>query len=127
MHGAVDRTSSDAPWDSYVITEDHYIDYLTKTDIGQLIPAELLAKLTHSHFLFLGYSMQDWNLRVILRRIWGQRALDWTSWAIQKDPNEIERQLWKKREVDVFDVPLDEYISSLDSAFPDPPAEGGGM
>ena len=64
---------------------------------------------------------------MILRRIWGQRALDWTSWAIQKDPNEIERQLWKKREVDVFDVPLDEYISSLDSAFPDPPAEGVGM
>jgi len=125
IHGAIDRQNADR--DSYVITEDHYIDYLTKTDIGQLIPAELLAKLTHSHFLFLGYSMQDWNLRVILRRIWGQRALDWTSWAIQKDPNEIERQLWKKREVDVFDVPLDEYISSLDGAFPDPPAEGVGM
>ncbi len=27
-----------------------------------------------SHFLFLGYSMRDWNLRVILRRIWGAAA-----------------------------------------------------
>ena len=124
IHGAVDRQNADR--DSYVITEDHYIDYLTKTDIGQLIPAELLVKLTHSHFLFLGYSMQDWNLRVILRRIWGQQALDWKSWAIQKDPNEIERQLWKAREVDVLDVPLEEYITGLDGAFRDSPAVGAG-
>jgi hypothetical protein len=124
IHGAVDR--QDADRDSYVITEDHYIDYLTKTDIGQLIPAELLVKLTHSHFLFLGYSMQDWNLRVILRRIWGQQALDWKSWAIQKDPNEIERQLWKAREVDVFDVPLEEYISGLDGALRDSATTGAG-
>jgi hypothetical protein len=124
IHGAVDRQNADR--DSYVITEDHYIDYLTKTDIGQLIPAELLVKLTHSHFLFLGYSMQDWNLRVILRRIWGQQALDWKSWAIQKDPNEIERQLWKAREVDVLDVPLEEYISGLDAVFGDSPAIGAG-
>ena len=124
IHGAVDRQNADR--DSYVITEDHYIDYLTKTDIGQLIPAELLVKLTHSHFLFLGYSMQDWNLRVILRRIWGQQALDWKSWAIQKDPNEIERQLWKAREVDVLDVPLEEYITGLDGVFRDSPAVGAG-
>jgi hypothetical protein len=32
--------------------------------------------------------MQDWNLRVILHRIWGQQALAYKSWAIQKDPSE---------------------------------------
>ena len=30
--GAVDRTDADAPWT--VITEDHYIDYLARTDIA---------------------------------------------------------------------------------------------
>ena len=30
IHGAVDRAEPDR--DSYVITEDHYIDYLTKTE-----------------------------------------------------------------------------------------------
>ena len=106
IHGAVDRDDQDR--DSYVITEDHYIDYLTKTDVGQLIPAELLVKLTRSRFLFLGYSMQDWNLRVILHRIWGQQPLSYKSWAIQKDPNEIERELWHARGVDVLDIPLEE-------------------
>src|SRR5205085_1593189 len=83
---------------------------LTKTDIGQLIPAELLVKLTRSRFLFLGYSMQDWNLRVILHRIWGQQPLSYKSWAIQKQPNEIEQELWKARGVEVLDIPLESYV-----------------
>ena len=38
IHGAVDRV--DAERDSYVITEDHYIDYLTRTDISNLMPGD---------------------------------------------------------------------------------------
>ena len=65
IHGEVDRTSPDWAWDSFVITEDHYIDYLTHTDISNLVPVKVAAKLRRSHFLFLGYSLRDWNLRVM--------------------------------------------------------------
>ena len=68
IHGAVDRVSPEG--DSYVITEDHYIDYLTRTDLANLVPATIAAVLRNRHFLFLGYSLRDWNLRVILHRIW---------------------------------------------------------
>jgi len=111
IHGAVDRGNPDR--DSYVITEDHYIEYLTKTDVGSLIPAELLAKLLRSRFLFLGYRLQDWNLRVILHRIWGEQALSYVSWAIQLNPEPIERELWGRRDVEVYDVPLKTYISEI--------------
>jgi hypothetical protein len=80
MHGAVDRTNPEATWDSYVITEDHYIEYLARTDLANLVPVTLAAKLRRSHFLFLGYSMRDWNLRVILHRIWGEQKLKYKSW-----------------------------------------------
>ena len=36
LHGAIDRRS--AHGDSFVITEDHYIDYLAQTDIANLVP-----------------------------------------------------------------------------------------
>jgi len=111
IHGAVDR--EDKNRDSYVITEDHYIDYLTKTELKQLVPVELVRKLQGSRFLFLGYSMEDWNLRVILHRIWGRQPLTYRSWAIQRDPSEIERKLWKTRDVEVLDIPLDHYIDEL--------------
>jgi hypothetical protein len=116
MHGAVDRSGPDGQWDSYVITEDHYIDYLTNTDIANLVPVTLAAKLRRSHFLFLGYSMRDWNLRVILHRIWGEQKLKYKSWAVQQAPDEIDREFWELRGVDILDVPLDDYLAALESA-----------
>src|SRR5262249_36278692 len=111
IHGAVDR--GDPEGDSYVITEDHYIDYLTRTDISSLMPSALVSKLKKSHFLFLGYSLRDWNLRVILHRIWHEQKLNYTSWAIQLDPGLIDQKFWDKRDVDVFNVSLEDYIQQL--------------
>jgi hypothetical protein len=111
IHGAIDRL--DPEHDSYVITEDHYIDYLTQTDISNLVPVTLAARLRRSHFLFLGYSMADWNLRVILHRIWGQQALTYQSWSIQLDPKPIEEGFWRKRGVEILHAPLEDYIDAL--------------
>ncbi len=116
IHGAVDRAGPEAEWDSYVITEDHYIDYLTRTEIQNLVPVMLAMQLRRSHFLFLGYSMRDWNLRVILHRIWGEQRLKYKSWAIQRDPDKLEREFWGLRGVDVHDVPLEEYVPALEAA-----------
>ena len=117
LHGAIDRTNPKG--DSYVITEDNYIDYLSRSDIAGQIPITVRERMSDSHFLFLGYSLRDWNLRVILQRIWGQQALDLKSWAIQREqPNsklsEIDRKLWADRgDVDLLYVPLDEYVTNL--------------
>jgi hypothetical protein len=111
IHGAVDRANADL--DSYVITEDHYIDYLTHTDISTLIPVTLAVKLKRSHFLFLGYGLRDWNLRVILHRIWGEQKLSYKSWAIQLNPHPIEQEFWRRRDVDILKVRLEDYVEAL--------------
>jgi hypothetical protein len=99
VHGAVDRIHRA---DSFVITEDHYVDYITRADVTSLFPVTLAAKLRTSHFLFLGYSLRDWNLRVMLYRLWGeQEGRNFKSWAIQADPDPIDRAAWNKRGVDL--------------------------
>lgn len=113
IHGAVQRGEIDQDRDSYVITEDHYIDYLTRTDPASFMPVTLLAKMKHSHFLFLGYSLKDWNLRVILHRIWGDRKLSYKSWAIQREPDVLDEKFWNKRDVDILDVDIGDYITRL--------------
>jgi hypothetical protein len=65
---------------------------------------------------FLGYSMQDWNLRVILNRIWGEQKLRYKSWAIQRSPDQLDREFWEMRGVDVYDVPLESYVPALKAA-----------
>jgi class 3 adenylate cyclase len=125
IHGAVDRAG--ALWDSFVITEDHYINYLTRTDISNLLPVTLAAKLRKSHFLFLGYSLRDWNLRVILHRIWGEQKLTYKSWAILGKLELMEKDFWRSREVDVFNVPLDDYVTELGERLKElPPARNNG-
>ena len=118
LHGAVDRDEPDR--DSYVVTEDGYIDYLAAGDVGEQIPFSLRARMADSHLLFLGYSMRDWNLRVILKRIWGAQQLDLKSWAVQREPHdlgarEIEEAVWRDRgDVDLLYHPLREYVAGLE-------------
>jgi hypothetical protein len=111
IHGAVARASAEQS--SFVITEDHYIDYLTRTDISRLLPVKLAEKLRHSHFLFFGYSLRDWNLRVILHRIWGDQELNYNSWAIQLNPEDLDKRFWTPRKVEIIGVDLADYISLL--------------
>jgi SIR2-like domain len=110
MHGAIDREHKER--DSYVIAEDDYVDYLTR-DIARVVPAKLAEKLRNSHFLFLGYSLRDWNLRVILHRIWGGQRLTYKSWAIQLNVDDIDEKLWETRGVELFGVDLGKYVQEL--------------
>ena len=55
-----------------------------------------MARMRTSHFLFLGYGMRDWNLRVILRHIWSEQTRHFGSWAIQLHPGEIDRRFWER-------------------------------
>ena len=118
IHGFVDREhSSDDNDDSYVITEDHYIEYLTRMDLDNLIPVKVLERLRNCHFLFLGYSLTDWNLRAILYKLWTDRRRERDWWAIQVNPGELERKSWRRRGVEILDVPLDVYLDGLGARF----------
>lgn len=112
IHGQVDPRPERAR-ESFVVSEDDYIDYLASTDLANLIPVTLAARLRRSHFLFLGYALQRWSFRVFLHRIWGDEKVRYRSWAVHAYPDRLEREFWKLRGIDVFDVPLDEYLEEL--------------
>jgi hypothetical protein len=114
IHGLVDRVTPKHEWDSFVITEDHYIDYLTQTDVSKFLPPNLVERFKRSNFLFLGYSLRDWNLRAILQRIWReQQGERYENWAVMLKPEKIDEKSWKKRNVDVVEIPLEEYVERL--------------
>jgi hypothetical protein len=124
VHGFVDRGRPDENDDSYVITEDHYIEYLSRMDLDNLIPVKVLERLRNCHFLFMGYSLADWNLRAILHRLWTDRRRQRDWWAIQLDPTDLERRSWRLRGVDIFDIRLDAYVEGLGERFREAVADG---
>lgn len=122
LHGAVQRLRPPEE-DNYVITEDHYIEYLTHTDMTSQLPSVVTDKMRNSSYVFLGYGMKDWNLRAILRRLWGEQITTYGSWAIQKEVDTMEQAFWEKRNVKILKVELEEYIELLGAALDERLAE----
>jgi NAD-dependent SIR2 family protein deacetylase len=109
IHGTFDP--NDQELDSYVISENQYIEYLT-TDIWDAIPLALIARMKDTHLLFLGYAMRDWNLMVVLKRL---RLLppSYRAWAVQLNQTPLDAKRWDERETESFDVDLNEYVDAL--------------
>jgi DNA-binding SARP family transcriptional activator len=112
LHGQVDPRLERA-WESFVVTEDDYIDYLAQTEVASVVPVAIAAKLRRSHFLFFGYAMADWNVRLLLNRLWGDQPLSYRSWAVQPEAKPLEREFWGRRDVDVLELPFDDCIAAL--------------
>lgn len=114
MHGAVDR--DDHTRDQYVITEDDYIEFLTRmTRKGHVIPAPFTEPFQTRSFLFLGHGLRDWNLRVVLNGIEKEMKLTKriASWAVQHRPSALERRFWQNRNVEVYDMELETFVNNL--------------
>ena len=112
LQGGVDPAHERA-WESFVVTEDDSIEYLPHGDLARAIPVGLAARRRRSHFLLLGYGVLDWNLRVLLHRLWGTEGTDYRSRAVAIDPQPIERALWRTRDVELLEAPLDGFVTAL--------------
>jgi hypothetical protein len=121
IHGAVNTKAGERS--GFVITEDDYIDYIERMTKGSnQIPAVLMAAMVRKPFLFLGYSLSDWNLRVLLKSINDQRRLDYRSWAIMNEPKEWDGVYWDTHNVNLLECSLADYVEVLDeelAALPD--------
>ena len=112
IHGQVDRDAA-RERESFAVSEDDHIDYLAGLDAAGTVPVQIAARLRRSHLLFVGYSVDDWSLRVFLRRVWGQDRLAYRSWAVQPSAEAVARELWHERGVEAYDVALEPYAEAL--------------
>ena len=128
MHGGIDRYAK--RWDSFVITEEDYIEFLSRMTGQNAIPATFKMAFRNRRFLFLGYGLRDWNLRVLLNNLkysdifsrgssGGEETDSVTgklrSWAIQYGPSVVEKKLWGSRNVTIYHQDLDTFVSELRS------------
>lgn len=107
------------PTDNFVVTEDDYIEYLSRADVASAVPVGLAATLRRSHFLFLGYTVRDWHLRLVLGRMWGDDPVTYRSWAVHPKPGPAERELWRRFDVDLAETSLDLYLDGLAAGLPE--------
>lgn len=116
ISGAVDNPETGYRWKSnFIITEDHYIDYLGGRPAEEVVPIQILAKLRQASCLFLGYTIADWRLRVFLHWIWqGEGLSGATHWAVERDPDVLERKFWQRSGVALYKSRLTDYVAGFD-------------
>ena len=112
IHGGV-RDPAGIERDSYVVSEDDYIDYLAETQLASLLPVGVAARLSRSHFLFLGYDLEEWTPRVFLRRLWGDSRIGYRSWAAGPIEDPLAAAYWRQSGVEPIDVPLEDFVQGL--------------
>jgi DNA-binding SARP family transcriptional activator len=112
LQGRIDR-SSERAWESFAVTEDDFIHY---GDVARRLPVSLSARLRRTHLLLLGYTLSTWTLRVVLERFWGSDPLPYRSWSVHPGPQPLEREFWRKRDVEVVDMAPAAYVAELERA-----------
>jgi DNA-binding SARP family transcriptional activator len=95
------------------VSEDDFIAYLAQTEITNVVPVTLAAKLRRSHFLFLGYALREWSLRVFLQRVWSDERVAYRSWAVLPGADAVDRDFWRSRGVEVVDEPIESFVERL--------------
>jgi SIR2-like domain len=113
IHGAIDRRTNQNG--QYVITENDYIEFLTRMTRHAVVPHIFAQPFQSRPFLFLGYGLYDWNLRVIfngIQKFRGNTSVQ--SWAIETLSKPVERKLWESRGVNVYDgLTLKQFLEEL--------------
>jgi hypothetical protein len=131
MHGSVVRPwyrgaetlddDEDHPYrnDSYVITEEDYINFIHRMTEKVAVPMQFMTYFSTRQFLFLGYGLRDWNLRVVLKNLSSilnsatREENDDPNWAIQHQPSILEKKLWERRGVDIYDRDINSFVDLL--------------
>ena len=124
LHGAVQRPPSED--ENYVITEDHYIDYLTHTDITILLPSVVTDRAAQQQLPLPRVRHEGLEPPGDPATDLGRADETLGSWAIQKDVDPIERAFWEKRSVEILELDLEEYIERLSVALDERIAEEAG-
>lgn len=116
MHGSSHAMMAKGLLDSVVLTENDYIDFLAN-DLLKKIPPTILGAMRKARLLFLGYSLQDWNFRVLLRRLNAihgvEREPNKRHWAILREADRVESRFWDRRGVNFYQISLDLFLRQL--------------
>jgi hypothetical protein len=113
LHGVADNVSS------IVATEDDYIDFMVSLanrgmkERDGVLPHWVRRALAQTTLLFVGYSMNDWNFRVLMRHLMKQQKIlrtdQYFSVSIQMPPDDKLIAPDKRKEAEQF---LSDYVGT---------------
>lgn len=98
---------------SVVVTEDQYLQYPAQP-LTDLLPFTVLEAMRPCTFLFLGYNLQAWNLRLLWQRIrFASNKVHTDAWAVHPDAGLIARRYWEANTVKAITSSLEGFVAYM--------------
>jgi len=112
---------------SLVLTEDSYLDFLVRISAEQeRIPPTIWAALANSTLMFMGYSLNDWEFRIIMRGLVATREQrrNFKHVAVQLDLGDVDeehveavqsflQQYFQGAEINVYWGSMQQFVAEL--------------
>lgn len=119
-------TYTDAPRDSIVISDNDYVTNISRfSDNDGVIPAcvsDILSSRERPYFLFMGYSLRDWNIRGMLRVVRTKRAGagreddDYGDYSVVRNFGPLEQGFFLQHKIRIIHEDLGAFSQGLGDA-----------
>jgi hypothetical protein len=121
VHGCVDPrlTLRD---DAIVISDKDYVNYISRMSTNDgAIPSYVTDLMRWKPFIFLGYSLSDWNVRSIFETVRGKRGeeADAQDYAVMHRVREFEKIFFQTNNVIILKTDLNAFVSGVLSHLPE--------
>jgi len=122
IHGCLYQKLKLEEADGIIISDNDYVNYIKQMGKGNsLIPAYVNTLMNNKPFLFLGYSLNDWNIRSIFETMREKRSPSGgvQDFSVMKDIGEYEKVFFQRNEILIFKTDLNSFVGGILNNLPD--------
>jgi len=115
MHGCLNPKLTDKD-DGLVISDNDYVNYISQMNSAHgTLPSYVNTLMQDKPFLFLGYSLTDWNVRSVFETIRKKRGEDFggQDYAVTSYLGDYELQFFKRTGVAILKTDLNTFVHSV--------------
>ena len=115
IHGCL-TAGQDLADDSVIISDNDYVDYISRMATNEgVVPAYVGTLIRRKPFLFLGYSLNDWNVRSMFQMIVRKRGDEFSvrDYSVMRSFTRFEERYCERNHVAIIHTDLQSFVSEL--------------
>jgi hypothetical protein len=115
IHGCLARERPNAA-DSVIISDNDYVDYISRMSTNEgVIPVHVGTLMRDKPFLFLGYSLKDWNVRSVFETMVRKRGSSdgVRDYLVTKSYTPFDEAYYTKHNIQVLKSELNAFVKGI--------------
>ena len=116
IHGDLCPELDQKTGDGVIISDNDYVNYISQMNTQEgTIPVQVSDLMRSKPFLFLGYSLNDWNVRSIFQTIREKRYADneVSDFSVMYSVRDYEKIFFQRNNVLIFKTNLNAYVDGV--------------